>query len=210
VTKQLEIRDAPETQRLMKEAAWVKEASAEEFCERMRACTPRGVAEAMVASYRFDKSTGVSTFTIPAGVSDIEAMRAVNEYYSKRRLLFERDAIYAKDFSWYENNLPDWDMTQPREVAITAVVEGTRHRDRATQSEVLASRGLRFADVREQALAAALHACVTGQDLFGYCMVRGAVSGLKLTTDLGVGISLYVDDGLAKRWVAASGSPVLE
>ncbi|MEY4667778.1 MAG: hypothetical protein RL518_477 [Pseudomonadota bacterium] len=209
-TKQLEIRDAPETQHWMKEAAWVKEASAEEFCQRMDyRKTPLEVAEAMVASYRFDKSTGVSTFTIPAGVSDIDAMKEMNEYFRKHLPQCERDAIYAVNFKWYEDNLPVRDMSQQREVAIVAVVKGTTDKYRAAQEKLLAKQGLHFADMRDQALAAALHACVNGgEDLCQDLWVRGSVPGFALRTTSYLGVSVIRDSNGDDCFdVAASGSP---
>ncbi|MEY4669369.1 MAG: hypothetical protein RL518_2068, partial [Pseudomonadota bacterium] len=203
-------RDAPETQLWLKEGAWVKEVAAEEFCQRMQARTPLGIAEAMVASYKFDKSTGLSTFTIPAGVSDIEAMEGVNEYFRKHLRQFERDAIVAKDFKWYEDNLPVRDMTQPREVAIIAVVQGTAGMYRASQEKILAKQGLRFADERDQALAAALHACVNGgEDLFKKYGVRGSVPGLALGSNQSGAVFVFRSHDVYDdyRVIAASGSP---
>lgn len=34
------------------------------------------LAHEMVESYLFDEKTGVSTFTVPAGLTDVEAMKA--------------------------------------------------------------------------------------------------------------------------------------
>lgn len=36
------------------------------------------IAQEMVNSYNFDKRTGVSTFAVPAGVTDFKAMMALN------------------------------------------------------------------------------------------------------------------------------------
>ena len=66
------------------------------------------LAHEMVESYTFDKKTGVSTFTVPAGVTDVEAMKALNEYFRKNLPNFERDVVYARDLDWYEN-YRDWE-----------------------------------------------------------------------------------------------------
>ncbi|MEY4668858.1 MAG: hypothetical protein RL518_1557, partial [Pseudomonadota bacterium] len=77
--KQLEIRDAAETKLWVSEATWLRAVSAEDFCRRMdHRITPLEIGAEMVASYRFDTASGVSTFTIPAGVTEMEAMKAVN------------------------------------------------------------------------------------------------------------------------------------
>jgi hypothetical protein len=206
--KVLEIRDAPETQLWLKEGARVKEVSAEEFCRRMDyRASPLKVAEEIVASYKFDKSTGLSTFTIPAGISDIEAMKGVNEYFRKHLPWFARGAIDEKDFKWYAN-LPVRDTTQQREVAIIAVVKGTKNTGRAAQEKVLATQGLYFADMRDQVLAAALHACVNGgEDLYRGLWVCGSVPGFFLCTYQDVGVDRF---GYADGSYAASGSPFPE
>ncbi|MEY4668918.1 MAG: hypothetical protein RL518_1617 [Pseudomonadota bacterium] len=208
-TKQLEIRDAPETKHLMKEAAWVREVSAEQFCQRMDTRTPLELAQEMVASYRFDRSTGASTFRIPAGVSDIEAMMGVNEYFRSCFPDQKREAIFSSLFTWYEVDLPVRDMTQRREVTIIAVVEGTMGKDRNFQERVLVEQGLHFADLRDQVLAAALHACVNrGEDLFLSHLVRGSVPEYAVLTDKDRGVNVYwYNDANGSSGIAASGSP---
>ena len=171
--------------------------------------TPLHVAQEMVASYNFDKKTGVSTFTIPAGVTDTEAMKAINEYFRQHLPGFKRDAIYSGDFAWYEKNLESRDASNAREITITAIVQGTAGENRTTQDGVLKDADLIFSDERDQAIAAALHACKhNGADLFEGKWARGSVPGFALDTDLydGVYVLRYVDDGGFDR-VAASGSP---
>lgn len=118
-------------------------------------------------------------------------------------------AVDAKRFKWYEDNLPARDMTQPREVTIIAVVEGTADKNRADQEKVLAKQGLRFADERDQALAAALHACLNdGRDLFKRYWVRGSVPGFVLSTDRSRGVCVVrCIDVFDFNLFAASGSP---
>ena len=172
-------------------------------------------AHAMVESYTFDKKTGVSTFTVPAGVTDVEAMKALNEYFRKNLPGFDRDAVDAIHLEWYENLPKEFpthceqrDYSQARQITITGVVKGTQGENRTTQGSVLRDDFLVFSDPRDQAIAAALHACKhDGQDLFKDLWVRGSVPGFVLSTgqDDGVDVSGYFD-GYGHD-VAASGSP---
>jgi hypothetical protein len=173
-------------------------------------------AQEMVDSYAFDKKTGVSTFTVPAGVTDVEAMKALNEYFRKNLPNFKRDAVYADHLEWLENlpkkfptHCEQRDYSQARQITITGVVKGTQGENRTTQGSVLRDDSLVFSDPRDQAIAAALHACKhDGQDLFKDLWVRGSVPGFALCTYPDFGVS--VDGFNADRGdvdVAASGSP---
>lgn len=173
------------------------------------------VAQEMMESYFFNKTTGVSTFTVPAGVTDVEAMKALNEYFKKYYGDFKRDAIYAGDLAWFEklpqkfpNTCQERDYSQARQVTITAVVKGTMGESRTTQAGVLKNGSLVFSDPRDQALAAAIHACKdNGKDLFKDLLVRGSVPGFVLDADWGCGV--YVGrflDVCDDSFFAASGS----
>jgi hypothetical protein len=175
------------------------------------------LAHEMVESYTFDKKTGVSTFTVPAGVTDVEAMKALNEYFRKNHPTFNRDAVYADNLEWLENlpkkfpgDCEQRDYSQARQITITGVVEGTQGLNRTTLGSVLRDDSLVFSDPRDQAIAAALHACKhDGQDLFKDLWVRGSVPGFALYTNqrLGVLVDGYIVDYVRYRFVAASGSP---
>ena len=174
------------------------------------------IAQEMVDSYAFDEKTGVSTFTVPAGVTDVDAMMALNEYFWKNHSGFNRDAVYADHLKWFENlpkkhpaHCQKRDYSQARQITITGVVEGTKGENRTTQGSVLESQSLVFSDPRDQALAAAIHACKhQGADLFQDLWVRGSVPGFALCTDqpYGVRADRYGDDR-DRSIVAASGSP---
>jgi hypothetical protein len=173
-------------------------------------------AQEMVDSYAFDKKTGVSTFTVPAGVTDVEAMKALNEYFRKNLPNFKRDAVYADHLEWLENlpkkfptHCEQRDYSQARQITITGVVKGTQGENRTTQGSVLRDDSLVFSDPRDQAIAAALHACKhDGQDLFKDLWVRGSVPGFALGTDQRRGvIVLRFSAGFDNYYVAASGSP---
>ena len=163
-------------------------------------------AQEMVDSYAFDKKTGVSTFTVPAGVTDVEAMKALNEYFRKNLPNFKRDAVYADHLEWLENlpkkfptHCEQRDYSQARQITITGVVKGTQGENRTTQGSVLRDDSLVFSDPRDQAIAAALHACKhDGQDLFKDLWVRGSVPGFALRTYQRYGVLVFrydVGDG---------------
>ena len=175
------------------------------------------IAKEMVKSYAFDKKTGVSTFTVPAGVTDVDAMKALNEYFRKNHSKFDRDAVCAGHLERFEN-LPQQhpehcqkrDYSQARQITITGVVKGTKGENRTTQGSVLEGESLVFSDPRDQALAAALHACKhDGQDLFKDLWgVRGSVPGFALYTDRNDGVFVFrYFDAYDSFNVAASGSP---
>lgn len=175
------------------------------------------VAQEMVESYAFDKKTGVSTFTVPAGVTDVEAMKALNEYFRKHLFYFDRGAVHADDLQLFEKlpekypaNCQKRDYLQARQITITGVVEGTKRENRTTQESVLKKESLVFSDPRDQAIAAAIHACKhNGEDLFGGLWVRGPVPGAAVHTSSTRGVLLneYVDYNSAAGHLAASGSP---
>jgi hypothetical protein len=169
----------------------------------------------MVESYLFDEKTGVSTFTVPAGLTDVEAMKALNKYFREKLPRFDRDAVYAGHLEWFENLPKEFPThceqraySQARQITITGVVKGMKGENRTSQRSVLRGGFLVFSDPRDRAIAAALHACRhDGQDLFKDLFVRGSVPGFALRTirNDGAGVVRYVvgdDNG-----VAASGSP---
>ena len=208
-----QFEESPETQRLFAHAEGLSKMTAGEFCSRIDGGL---LAHDMVGSYTFDKETGVSTFTVPAGVTDVEAMKALNEYFRKNFPRFDRDAVCADGLEWFEN-LPEYfpthceqrDYSQARQITITGVVKGTVGENRTTQGNVLRNDSLVFSDPRDQAIAAALHACKHyGQDLFKDLWVRGSVPGFTLGTGRHRGVLVDRNgDGLSLSVVAASGSP---
>ena len=175
------------------------------------------IAEEMVKSYEFDKKTGVSIFTVPAGVTDVDAMKALNEYFRKNHSTFNRDAVYADHLEWFENLPKEFpthceqrDYSQARQITITGVVKGTKGENRTTQGSVLEGESLVFSDPRDQALAAAIHACKhNGADLFKDLWVRGSVPGFALITIQSYGVCVHRYDDVVDvlNYVAASGSP---
>jgi hypothetical protein len=174
------------------------------------------IAQEMLGSYEFNRKTGVSTFAVPPGVTDVEAMSALNEYFRRNLPNFKRDAVYAGDLDWYEKLPKQYseycqkrDYSQARQISITGIVKGTEGGNRATEEGVLKKKSLVFADPRDQTLAAAIHACkYNGEDLFKDLRVRGSFPGFVLSTDpfYGARVGWYHDVSVAGS-VAASGSP---
>ena len=158
------------------------------------------ITHKMMESYSFDIKAGTSTFTIPANVTDVEAMKALNKYFRKYHPNFKRDAVYARDLDWYENLPTEYptycqkrDYSQARQITVTGVVKGEKGENRTTEEGVLKDESPIFSDPRDQALAAAIHACkYKGEDLFKDLWVSGSVPGFALCTgrDDGVFVSL--------------------
>ncbi|MFO0415959.1 MAG: hypothetical protein ACK5Y6_01605 [Pseudomonadota bacterium] len=180
------------------------------------------IGEEIVRSYRFDRETGVSRFTVPAGFTDVEAMTALNDYFRMNLPSFKRDAVYAGNLDWYAglpSNYPAYcqerDYSQARNVVITGVVKGTQGGDLTTQgdnhrAQALRGQALTFSDTRDQALAAALHACKhKGEDLFQDLWVCGSVPGFALKNDQHLGVVVHALRGVYDHGrIAASGSPL--
>ncbi|MEY4668456.1 MAG: hypothetical protein RL518_1155 [Pseudomonadota bacterium] len=183
---------------------------------------PIQLAEKLVASYSFDETTGFSTFTIPAGITDVEAMKSLNAFFREKLPTFSRDVVEGGDAEWklsvsYEEppkKFPDdfrkRDYSKPREVIIMVVVPGTEGKTRELQGEVLAQRGLVFADPRDIAVAVALHACKhAGASLCRHFAVRGSWHDMVQCNgrDGLVFETAYDDDEEDNHDVAASGTP---
>ena len=173
------------------------------------------VAEEMLESYEFDKNTGVSTFTTPAGLTDVEVITVLNEHFRKSLPRFNREVVFAGDLDWYRD-LPanfaayckDRDYTHARVVVVRGVLEETIELNRSEEGEVLKQKGLVFSDPRDQAIAGALHACkYNGEDLFQGLWFRGSVPGYALCTVRRIGVRVYeYDDCNDFLDAAASGS----
>jgi hypothetical protein len=113
--------------------------------------------------------------TVPAGVTDIEAMRALN-YYNKGKLvqishpglelsfICSAPSIDPDDHDWYQS-LPEKypafcrerDYTDARRITVQLVVKGTETLDFERQAAVLTSKGLSFADPRDLAIAVGVY-----------------------------------------------------
>lgn len=187
--------------------------------------TPFRLAEQILWSYSFSTETGVSTFTLPVGVTDGLAMKVLNHYFRATLPRFGRDAVDPKLIAWCEalpqqilKQVVPRDPSQERVVSIRAVVKESFGSGRSEQEQILNEIGLIFADPRDQVLAAALHACAhQGADLFCSAFVRGSVAGYALRCEPRMGVALErcsdgdstIVDISTVRHIAASGAPRL-
>jgi hypothetical protein len=177
------------------------------------------IAKEMVGSYEFDHKTGVSTFTVPAGVTHVAAMEALNAYFRMTRCtLFLPPLINPGDLEWFGNlptrypeHCPTGDSSEPRGVTITAVVEGTDGKNRHSQTGILGKSSLVLSDPRDLVLAAALHACKYDDALLRDLKVRCSVPEFVVhdCPYRGITVSSYGDKNCWNT-VFASGSPSLE
>jgi hypothetical protein len=167
------------------------------------------VGERILESWQIDAS-GIISFTVPAGVSDLVALRSFNRLFRRKYPDFARDALSAGDLDWYCRTaaVAQREVSMPRQVRVMPVVNGTRGLTREGQLKVLGGEGLRFAEPIEQALVAAAFACKwDGEDAFNDLWARGAVSGHALTVSriTGTRVCTSYDDGAYSN-VAASGA----
>lgn len=126
-------------------------------------------AERILAGSGYEK-TGLLTrlfrrplieVTIPAGVSDIEALEALNLFYSQRSK-GGRSAVSQLMFKWlsYDGGISARDVMKPRVFSLALHVHGTEGKTREEQSPILAEKGLQFAQPIEQALGGAIALCL--------------------------------------------------
>jgi hypothetical protein len=180
--------------------------------------TPLEIGEQMVNSFFFDKQGGVSTFIIPAGVNDIQAMKAVAEYLDRHKLrkdseVFPWDTLekFGRLPQKYPQHCQERDCLVSREITVTGVVKGTKERNRATQESVLNAQSLGFSDPRDQALAAALFACKNnGSLLHTQTRLRGSIPEVTLVVAKAFGILIddrFVNDA-ERCFISATGSPL--
>ena len=155
---------------------------------------------------------GFAQLTIPAGLSDIEAMKALNAYFREKLPQFGRAAIWEGDLDWYakQAGVKGRDVNAERKINIQMVVPDTAGLSRYSQGKELKEKGMTFAAPEEVASVAAAYACKNnGEDIFKDLWVRTTVPGVALGTHQsgGVDVHWYPDD-LGHVNVAASGAPL--
>ncbi len=164
-------------------------------------------AEQILGSLKMGPNGSVE-LTIPAGLSDIDAMKALNAYFKDKLPSRNRAAICEGDLDWYANQptVSGRDITKERTININPFVEGTIGKDRADQEKVLKKAGMTFAAPEEVALVVAAYACKNdGKDLLNDNWTRTAAAGVALYTlrNLGVYVNGYSDNDVS--YVGASG-----
>jgi len=117
----------------------------------------REMVDSILRSYSFDRTLGRVTFVSPAGLEFRETLNALNEACREIDPARKRDAVFGPDMKWYDR-LPNRDTDQEQLITILPLVKGTEAMDRKQQEQILLKQGLTFADPRDLAVAAALHA----------------------------------------------------
>jgi hypothetical protein len=166
----------------------------------LRGETSLQIAQKMVDSYTFDERMGVCRYTVPAGVTEVKAMKALNKYFRKHLPGFNRDAVYAGHLKWFENLPRDYpthcgqrDYSQDRQITIAGVVKGAEREDLTTQGSGCRDDSVGLSDPRDKAIAAALHACKHGgRDLFTDLSVHESVPMFEVDTDRHLGIVVFM------------------
>jgi hypothetical protein len=184
--------------------------NAERILESFAVAVDSGL-KARVLSLFGVKPMETVSLTIPADISDRDAMHALN---SKFRELFpeeNRAAIWERHIEQIltYGGAASTKRSARREIKVIGVVDGTVRKNRESQEAVLTQKGLVFSHPIDQALAAAAFACKQeGKYLFGNKNVRGSVPGVALRTfqDDGVYV-LWDNEDQRNPYVAASGSP---
>lgn len=190
---------------LLTEARLIEEITPSDFCKVVD-------ARQLLSSFKHHDDLHMTECRVPAGLSDVEAMAALNHY---ARALFpeiERPIISVADFRWYEEvgGAGARDKWQERIILIQSIAPHASGISRPMQKLALDMHGHSFAQPVEQALVAGIAACLSGgRDLFGGWLVRGAVPGFSIRTDPVFGIT--VSDVALKddEWDRAAASAVV-
>jgi hypothetical protein len=144
--------------------------------------------------------------TIPADISDQDAIHALNNEFRELFPDKQRPAVYEPYIETITHGTTR--RSDSREIRLVAVVDGTAGESRQVQGEVLKQKGLIFSHPIDQALAAAAYACKRkGEDLFRGKVARCSVPKLTLGTDFTVGVRIvWYGEELGAPGLAASGS----
>ena len=166
------------------------------------------IAEKILSSLEIGKD-GFAKLVIPANVSDIDAMKALNVYFGEKLPEMNRPAIWKGDFDWYaeQASVSNRDISKERRIEINVLVDSTLGMTRSDQINALKSQDLTLGAPEEVALVVAAYACKNlGKDLLNDKCTRTAVPGVALSAFQGRGVDVcrYGDD-YADGLVVASG-----
>jgi hypothetical protein len=154
----------------------------------------------------------VWNLTIPASVSDVEAMQALNTYFLKNfGSVFNRGIIYPPDYDWYVQvgGAGERDASLPREIRISPVIRATEGQPIQRQEAILAQKGMRPALPIEQVLVIAAYACNNaGSDLLRGQVVGCSVSGWRMSTNPINAIRLMPPQAMLFDLLPLSGVPL--
>jgi hypothetical protein len=184
--------------------------NAERILESFSVAVDTGLKARVLSLFGVNPMETVS-LTIPADISDRDAMHALNSKFGELFPKKRRAAICEDDIEEILScgGASSTNRSGRREIKLIGVVDGTVYMNREDQGEVLTQKGLVFSHPIDQALAAAAYACMRGgKDLFGDKIVRGSVPGFALRTgqNAGVFVNRFRGDDDFND-VAASGSP---
>jgi hypothetical protein len=171
------------------------------------------IATEILDGYSKALTTEEYTIRIPANVTDVCAIRALNQRFRQLNPQMERDAVFVKDIDIIQL-LPTLDLdcckirdySLPRTFTIRGIIEEATGLSFQDQQQKLRDQNLLFADPAEQAIAAALHACRTnGGDFFKGHLARSSFPGIALIFNRHFGVQLCecLDAGSPK--LSASG-----
>lgn len=141
--------------------------------------------------------TGIVKLTIPQGVSNVEAMRALNEHFRAHNPDFNRDAISTKyiDSLSTQEKITNLTPGKPRDISLYIDVPDTRGKTGVEAAQVLSDKGMTFANHEEVAIAAGAVACAEyGEDLFEGRYVR--------CSELNHALVTFKDKGVRKIWAS--------
>ena len=165
--------------------------SASKAASTATAPTPAIVlAEKILSSLEIGKD-GFAKLVIPATVSDIDAMKALNVYFREKLPEMYRAAIWEGDFDWYAKlaSVSSRDISKERHIEINVLVDGTLGKACSNQIETLKSQDLTLGAPEEVALVVAAYACKNqGKDLLNDNWTRTVVSGVALATIQNCGV----------------------
>jgi len=152
---------------------------------------------------------GMTRLTIPAGIGDLLAMRALNISLRGRSTKDGRDAISEEDIAFYGtlSDVRGRNINEPRHIWIQPIVPGTERASRREQEQVLKSLNMVFADPLSVALVAGAHAYAHNRaDVLRKLWVRTEETHMAIATDKEVGIvRVTCPNGLCAFPVAAAG-----
>lgn len=166
-----------------------------------------------ILSTHIAEPSGLHRLIIPAGVSDLNALHALNAHYAQQVGGSPHGIISSRYLEWFADReaVLARDVSTARELVVLLEVPETANADRDTQATTLSAKNMVFADPIEQMFVAAALVCAEGaQPAFSSRYLRGSAPAVALRRDTIEGcMQVAVPDNLGKGFsIAASGRPV--
>lgn len=165
-------------------------------------------AERILATYRSDDCQG-DYLAIPGGVSDVDAMQALNIYHLKRNGGGGDGVISPRYIEWYAAQGASLvrNVSTVREIAIHLEVLETANATRMAQEVLLSAKGMVFADPIEQVVMAAARACLDhSRPPFSSRYLRGSSPGVALRRDTIEGCMIVAVPDIISSGLSAAAS----